>query len=222
MIENLKRIREPLAWTLIGLTVANVLLGAARLVRLQQEVSLFEAFASVGTSLLNLALVMALIVVVCTCFFIAPASPRAHLLTRTAAWVLTVGVLLTLVCLILGALADESFLSRTLELIGAVLDLVLKAIAAGSLWLLLRGVGAGRIDVAPELAGSHPDPDPGGATMRPPATTWSRDQAIGSAWGTADEAAAGSPGSNRISSDPAQSPPQDSETTPGSRPNDER
>lgn len=198
MIDNLKRAREPLAWALIALIVANLLLGAVKLIQqLQQAVPLFEAFQLLGTSLLNLSTVIGLILVLCSCLFIAPATPRAKQLTLISAWVLTGGVVLTLLCLILGAMASESAFNRTLELVGAILDLLLKVVAGGSVWLLLRGVSAGRIDTAP-AAPVEPQGTPAASETAKPVPTFRRDRAAGTAWRTADEAAAGTPGTARI------------------------
>lgn len=207
MIENLKRIREPLAWALIALLVANLVLGIVQLVMaLQQAVPLFEAFQNIGISLMNISLVVAVIALVCTCFFIAPATRHAHTVTLAAAWVLSIGVLLTLVSYGFGVAAADSAIGKVLEIFGSLLDLILKAIAAGSLWVLLRGVRAGRIDTAPPAL---PEPvEPAEAALEAsatpePRTTWQRGEAAGAVWRTADEAAAGAPGAPRLSGDVA-------------------
>lgn len=204
MIENLKRIREPLAWILIALVAANLVLGIVQLVlQVQQAVPPFEAFQAIGGSLMNISLLVAVIVLVCTCFFIAPATRHARTLTLVAAWVLTIGVILTLVSYALGAAAADNALGRVLEIVGALLDLILKGIAAGSLWVLLSGVNAGRIDTAP-LALPAPEEAEDTAGELPavtePRTTWQRGEAAGAVWRTADEAAAGAPGATRMPS----------------------
>jgi hypothetical protein len=199
MIENLKRIREPLAWAVIALVVANLGLGIAQLVlQLRQEVPVFEAFSAISGSLMNISLVIAVVALACLCFFIAPATRHARTVTLAAAWVLSVGVLLTAVAFGLGVVAAGTAVGVVLEIIGGLLDLLLKAVAAGALWVLLRGVSAGRIDTAPAL---EPPPEP--AALPEPAvpeqrTTWGRGEAAGTVWRTADEAAAGAPGSARM------------------------
>ncbi|MGC3994115.1 MAG: hypothetical protein QM779_08435 [Propionicimonas sp.] len=201
MIENLKRIREPLAWAVIALMVANMVLGIVELVlQVQQAVPLFEAFQSIGGSLLNISLVVALVALVCLCFFIAPATRHAHAVTLVAAWVLSVGVVLTLCSYALGAAAADDAFGRILEIFGGLLDLLLKALAAGSLWVLLRGVRAGRIDVAAPAPSTvdEPAPDEDEADPALPRTTWQRGEATGAVWRTADDAAAGTPGAARL------------------------
>ncbi len=202
MIENLKRIREPLTWAVIVLVAANIVLRIVELVlQVQQAVPLFDAFEAIGGSLLNISLVIALVALVCTCFFIAPATPHARLVTLLAAWVLTVGVVLTLASYVMGAAAADDPFGRALEIVGSVLDLVLKAVAAGALWVLLRGVAAGRIDTAPAARPMTIEPV-AGETVEPaasePRTTWQRDEAAGAVWRTADEAASGAPGASRL------------------------
>ncbi len=213
MIENLKRIREPLTWAVIAIVAANIVLGLVELViQLREAVPVFAAFQEIGASLMNMTLVLAVVALVCTCFFIAPATPRALLLTKVAAWVLTVGVLLTLICSMLGVAASANVMGVIFEIVGGLLDLLLKGVAAGSLWVLLRGVDAGRIDTAePAPAPAAPVVDapavdaPGAKEL--PATTWQRSEAAGAAWRTADDAASGAPGAPRI---PASSPPDES------------
>ncbi len=202
MIENLKRIREPLTWAVIVLVAANLVLGIIQLVQqVQQEVPLFDAFEAIGGSLMNLSLVIGVVALVSTCFFIAPATRHARPVTLVAAVVLTLGVVLTLISYVLGAIAADDPFGRVVEIIGSLIDLLLKAIGAGALWVLLRGVAAGRIDTAQaEPAIEAGVDDAGGAEPSVPETrtTWQRDEAAGAVWQTADDAAAGAPGAARM------------------------
>lgn len=209
MIENLKRIREPLTWAVIALLLANIVLGIVELVvQLQQSVPLFEAFQAIGGSLMNISLVIAVVALVCTCFFIAPATRHARAVTIVAAVVLSVGVLLTLVSYVLGAVSADNAFGKVVEILGGLLDLALKALAAGSLWVLLRGVSAGRIDTAaPAVPGTVDSPAELGEAAAAgqtddassgQSTTWARSEATGAVWRTADDAAAGAPGATRM------------------------
>lgn len=202
MIDNLKRIREPLTWAVIAVVAANIVLNLVQLVlQLRQSVPVFEALQEIGSSLLSLTLVVIVVILVCTCFFIAPATPRALLVTRVAAWVLTVGVVLTLVCSALGAVASANPLGVAFEIIGSLLDLILKALGAGALWVLTRGVNAGRIDTAAPAAPAVLEAEPGAeadaGTDEVP-TVWHRSEAAGAVWRTADEAATGARGAARL------------------------
>lgn len=196
MIENLKRIREPLTWAVLAIVAANLVLGVVQVVlHMRQNPDIFAAFAEAGGSLLNVSLLIALVALVCTCFFITPATPHALLVTMVAAVVTTIGVLLTLISTVLGLVASVNTVSAVLEIIGGLLDLALKALAAGVLWVLIRGVHAGRIDTAAAAAPRNTEPLPPAST---PATTWQRDEAAGAVWRTAEDAATGAPGATRM------------------------
>ncbi len=205
MIDNLKRIREPLTWAVIAIVAANIVLGMVHLViQLQQSAPVYEAFQEIGSSLMSLSLVLAVVALVCTCFFIAPATPHALLVTRVAAGVLSVGVVLTLVCSAMGVAASANPLGVAFEIVGTLLDLILKALAAGVLWVLMRGVDAGRIDTAaPAALPALVEAEPVTTTEDVP-TVWQRGEATGAVWRTADEAATGVRGATRL---PASEPP---------------
>jgi len=198
MIDNLKRIREPLTWAVIAVVAANIVVGIVHLVvQLQQSTPVYEAFQEIGSSLMNLTLVVIVVALVCTCFFIAPATRHALLVTRVAAGVLSVGVVLTLVCSALGVAASANPLGVAFEIVGTLLDLILKALAAGVLWVLMRGVDAGRIDTAAPAALPAPVEAEPEATPDAP-TVWQRSEATGAVWRTADEAATGVRGATRL------------------------
>jgi hypothetical protein len=198
MIDNLKRIREPLTWAVIAVVAANIVLGIVHLVvQLQQSEPVYAAFQEIGSSLMNLTLVVAVVALVCTCFFIAPATPHALLVTRVAAGVLSVGVVLTLICSALGVAASANPLGVAFEIVGTLLDLILKALAAGVLWVLMRGVNAGRIDTAaPAALPAAVETEPEVTEDVP--TVWQRSEATGAVWRTADEAATGVRGATRL------------------------
>jgi hypothetical protein len=198
MIDNLKRVREPLTWAVIAVVAANIVLGMIWLVvQLQRATPIFEVFQEIGSSLMSLTLVLAVVALVCTCFFIAPATRHALLVTQVAAVVLSVGVVLTLVCSVLGVAASGDPLGVAFEIIGGLLNLILKALAAGVLWVLLRGVHAGRIDTAAPAEPAELEAAPEPKADEVP-TVWQRDQAAGAVWRTADEAATGARGAARL------------------------
>lgn len=212
MIDNLKRIREPVAWIVLATVAAGLVLGIVRLVMLLlwEKVPAFAAFQDIGLSLMNLALVIALIGLVCACMFLPPATPRALTLARVGAVVVGVGTVLQLICLVMGVAASANALAVIFEILGGLLDVVLKAVAAGVLWVLHRGADAGRLDMAPPPAAPAAELVPAEPTT--PAV-WQPEQATGTAWRTANEAAAGArPGESTPPAD-AEKPP----VTPESR-----
>ena len=86
-----------------------------------------------------------------------------------------------------------------LEILGGLLDIVVKIVASATLWLLLRGLRAGRIAPAaaePEASPVEP-PAEGGTELEAPADEavgWSLDPTSGAAWASAADAAEGAPG----------------------------
>lgn len=192
MIENLKRTREPLAWILMGLILLGMGLTAGRLVTALDEMPVLAAFQEVGGLWMNFAIALALVIVVMTCSVVTPATPRAGLITRVAAVLLSLGVLLTLVSALLGMWASALGIGVVLDVLGGLLDVAFKALLAGSLWVFLRGVKAGRIETAPQSAPTPPviseavdDAGSGGSSA-------------GTVWWTAADAASGAPGHDRM------------------------
>ena len=201
MIENLKRIREPVAWAVVAIIAAGLVLGIVRLVMLLtlERVPVFAAFQEIGMSLMNVTLVVALIALVCACLFLAPATPRALRLASVGAVVVGVGAVLQLVCMVLGVAASANAFAVLMEIIGGVLDVSFKFLGAGVLWVLHRGVDAGRLETAP------PAPPRTEVALAQPATppVWRSDEATGTAWRSANEAAAGArPGGSAVPSEP--------------------
>jgi hypothetical protein len=194
MIENLKRIREPLAWTAIALTLLGMGLTGWRLVTDFGQMSVTEAFQEVGSSWLNISIALLVLVVVMSCSLVAPASSRALPITRVAAVVLSLGVVATLVSSLMGMWASAAGVGVILDVLGGLLDVAFKALTAAALWVFLRGVKAGRIETAPKSADSAVDQEEVG----PRPTTWAREEASGTVWWTAAEAASGAPGRDKM------------------------
>jgi len=207
MIDNLRRIREPLAWALIVLVLLGMGLTGWKVftsLAAPGEDTLFSIFSDAGLSWLNMSIAIPLVIVVLLCSLVTPATPRAPLITWVAAIVLSVGVVLTLVSTLLGMWASANGFGVVLDVLGGLFDLAFKALVAGSLWVLIRGVRAGQIEApAPAVSGDVLDPAAQPPTAEPgQASTWSRTSASGSAWRTAAEAASGTPGRPRIDADP--------------------
>lgn len=199
MVENLKRLREPVAWVVLAVTAAGLVLSVTRLVLSVTTggIPLVDAFQDAANSAMNLTLVVLVIALVWVCLFIAPATPRSAQLTLTAAWVVTVGTLVTLVATVAGLSASAGVLGVVLEFLGGLLDIILKTLAAITLWLIHRALRAGRMRSATDTETSGqvetapaPAPEPS-----PAPTTWRPSEASGSVWRTASEAAEGAPAS---------------------------
>lgn len=214
MIENLKRSREPLAWALIALVVAGMGLTGWRLFTglAEPEATIFTVFSDAALSWLNMSVAIPLVILVMLCVLITPMTRWSGAVALVAAIVLSVGVLLTLVSNLLGMWASAYSVGVVLDVLGGLFDLAFKALAAGSLWVLIRGVRAGQIETPePVVTGGVLDPAPAKVEPAEPeqrSTTWSRTEASGTAWRTAAEAASGTPGRPRIDEDPQPGPPE--------------
>ncbi len=195
MIESVKRIREPFAWAMAVILVAQLVTGVVRIVLdTGPKLPLLAALQAAGGDLMNLTVIFALVGLVCTCLFVAPATRHALLVTRVSAIVVSGGVVVSALVDLVGLFGAPDLLTVAMDSLGGLLDLVLKAMAAGALWLLARGVGAGRI----EPAESPATPDDPPVLPGPAPVSWRREDAVGTAWGSAADAASGQPGKPRL------------------------
>lgn len=190
MVDNLKRFREPVAWAFILLIVGSMALSIARLVLAMttESAPVFTAFQDIANNAMNLTLVALLIVMVCLCIFIAPPAVHVKALTRWSAIVVTLGTVLTIVATVLGLMGHGVF-SVVLELLGGILDIIIKIVACVVLWVIDRAVHLGRMAV--ERA-AEAVPEVASAPVAVESPVWQPGQATGSVWRTAAEAAAGS------------------------------
>jgi len=205
MLENVKRIRQPVTWAVLVIICASLVLGIVRLTLLVfwERTQVFAAFQEIGLSIMNLSLVIVLVGLVCTCLFVQPATANAVRLAKLSAWVIAIGTLLQLVCLILGLAASANAFGVIMEMFGGLLDVALKGVAAGVLFVLVRGVNSGRLDLAPAVPEVSA---PTGTEKAQP--VWRPEQASGTAWRSARQAASGArPDVGALSpSEPAQEP----------------
>ena len=205
MLDNLKRIRQPVTWAVLVIICASQVLGIVRLTLLVfwEKTQVFAAFQEIGQSIMNLSLVIVLVALVCACLFIPPATSRAITLAKTSAWVVGIGTLLQLICLGLGLAASANAFGLIMEILGGLLDIALKVVAAGVLWVLVRGVKSGRLDLAPSAASVTSAPEPPAN-----APVWRAEQATGTAWRSAREAASGArPDAGAVAELPPSEPP---------------
>nr|NLI49602.1 hypothetical protein [Propionibacterium sp.] len=210
MIENLKRVREPVAWILLSVIVASMALSIVSLVRqmagAEARDAVFAAFAAIASNSMNLTLVVSLVALVCLCLFIAPATAHAAALARAALVVVALGTLLTIVATALGVAASAGIAGIVFELLGGLLDIALKVVAVAVLWVIHRAVGSGRM-VTPAPVQEEALPLPPRAIEPEAPVVWRASEAAGTVWATAAEAAAGGV--------PAGSPPPVAAPSPG-------
>lgn len=198
MVENLKRLREPAAWIVVAVGAISIILALVRSgVELATSGStLAGAAQDVALSALSLTLVIVILVLAWVCVFVPPATGGAIRLTGAAAWVVTIGTVLTLAGTVAGLSASAGALAVILEFLGGLLDIILKAVAAFTLLLMYRGLREGRIQSAMER-GEAPPPalqaGPTASASAGEAPSWTADEASGSVWTSAAEAAEGAP-----------------------------
>lgn len=197
------RLREPAAWTVLAVTVATIVLAVVRFVlALGAGVPLAAAAQDMSLGAMNLTLVIVIVALVWACVFTSP-TPRAVQLVGVAATVVTVGTLISVAGTLVGAGASAGALGVVLEVLGGLLDIVLKIVATITLWLILRGMRGGRIAAAAPQAGPAavtPEPEPTPDAEVEPAPeqggvpVWRPDPTAGSVWASAQDAAQGAPG----------------------------
>lgn len=187
MIENLKRLREPVAWIVLAVTAASIVLAMVRFA-LEVATGTGVSFAAetMSLSVMNLTFVVLLVALSWVCVFVPPVVERSRLLVGWAAVLVTLGTLLTLIGAIGGVVTAGGAVSVVFEFLGGILDIVLKGVGTVILWLMYRGLRGGRISAA---SSSSTDVVPSGAS----GTTWAPGEATGAAWTSAADAAAGSP-----------------------------
>lgn len=207
-MENLKRIREPLAWALIAVTAAALLLNAiqlaAYLVEANPEVMVGWIF-SLQTA--DYALLLGLVAVAAGCA-LAPVVPRARTIARVAAWLAALSVALPvgfavfalLAWPVTWSIASSSFSPWVLvAMLYPLMNVTIGTLAAVALFALARPPredDAAAVEDGPGPADRAESSDDPADDDHP--TVWKPAEASGTVWRTADEAAAGIPGARSL------------------------
>lgn len=190
MIENLKRLREPVAWIVIAVTALSIVLALVRFgMEVSSAVPLTTAAETMALTAMNLTLVVLCVALTWVSIFVAPPVPRAGLIAWWAAMLVTIGSVLTLIGAIIGLFGADGAISVIFGFLGVILDIVLKGVGTVTLWLMYGGLRRGRFAASSAVGNgdSTSEENPW------PPTTWSPGQAAGAAWTSADDAAAGAP-----------------------------
>jgi hypothetical protein len=205
MLDNVVRLREPAAWIVVAVTAASIVLSVTRFgLELGSGVPVSAAAQDVALTAMNLTLVIVVVALVWACAPRLLGAPRTERLIAVAATVVTVGTLVTIVGAGVGASASAGTLAVVLEILGGLLDIVVKLVASATLWLLLRGLRAGthRPRRRPSLRRVRSSrPRRAARSWRPRRTRpsgWSLDPTSGAAWASAADAAEGCAGGRRI------------------------
>lgn len=202
MTETLKRLREPVAITVLLLGVLWIVVWGVHLVSYAREPgsSLPLAALATGSSILNVGWVLALVAAVCSCFLVKPTTPQAARVVLAGAVVVTSATALGLISLLIGLTAGQvGTITKSLTAVGAFLELGLKGLAAYLLWKVHAAapnpqVGIGEVTQAAHSAAIFAEPAPDTA-VKP---VWTVEEAVGVEWTRAGDAASGAK-ANRLS-----------------------
>jgi len=178
-VGTLLRMREPIAWLVLAVTVGYVVLGGVNLGwnMVHESLSLSASARRTGTAV-PLVWVLVDVAMVLVCIFGTAAIERARALTRSAAVVVSITACYDVFILAVGVLgAQAPVFSRVLETVGGLLETAAKFAAAVVLWRLLP-------------AGVERDAQPGSPAQ---GVVWAPERATGRTWARAGDAALPAP-----------------------------
>ena len=221
-MENLMRIRGRLAWALVVLAVLTLAFQVVQLTwYLQESVHWYsegsgsrEVTISIswvfGWQGVDYALMLALVVAAAACW-VSPAVPRARGIALAAAWTATLTVALPWAAVVFSLLiSPETALGSvfsswewwlSVSLLHPLITSGVGVVAAIALWALARRPAEQVEDEdRPDGEAESADTAELDAAEDEHPTVWKPSDATGTVWRTADEAAAGAPGSRSLAS----------------------
>ena len=152
-MSNAREIREPLAWTVIVVSVGFLVAFVVRVVKMltHDYSGLFGMARSLSGSSLGIGMILLLLAAVLVCRFIHPVTPHAELLGKVSAGVVAVAAGCDLVLALLSPIhGPGGAFGAVLGLFGDLLAIAIKVLAAWVLLVLTR----------PEAASVPDDEDP--------------------------------------------------------------
>ncbi|MEH0339802.1 hypothetical protein [Cutibacterium namnetense] len=153
-MKNAREIREPLAWTVIVVSIGFLVAFVVRMVLMltHDHSGLFGMARSLSGTSLGIGMILLLLAAVLVCRFIYPATPRAELLGKVAAVVIATAAGLDLILALLSPIhGPGGAFGAILGLFGDLLAIAVKVLAAWVLLVLTR----------PEAVSAEDDEDPG-------------------------------------------------------------
>ncbi|SBT29647.1 MULTISPECIES: hypothetical protein [Propionibacterium] len=196
---RLLRWREPITWASILLTIGFLVGGVVEiLLNLFRRGMGFGRAARALSSSVATGWLVLVVLLVCACAYIKPATGHAKLLARVAALVTSVVVAYDLFLLVADLTGGGTFSSIALEIIGALLAMSVKAVLALFLWrmsVVLKGPRKAPVVVTA--------PEPGLAPV------WQAEEAVGDQWahpGTPAAPVGVAPGAGGFATSPGQPP----------------
>lgn len=189
MAESVKRFRETVARVVLGISVVYILMSLVRGgYLLYRQTPITETARLLGGSSLSIVMVLLVVATALACLLVRPATPKGRRLARAGALVIGLAALLEAIFLVTGVFdAHVTIFVTVLEVLGGLLEVAIKSVAAHVLW---------------RAAGQAPEPIP--VVEEAPASTevavaepevqqasWRADQAAGAVWTRAGDAATG-------------------------------
>lgn len=186
MAETLKRHRESAAWLVLAVGIGYILISLVRLGHSMVGGASFAAAArGVGGSSLGVPMVLVCLAAALACALVRPPSPRARSIVRAAALVVGTAALLEALFLVAGLFgAPEGLFGLALEVLGGVLEIAIKALAASLLWRAARSTP----EPEPRAVAEQAEPEQVAPARQ---ASWTADQAVGAVWTRAGDAASG-------------------------------
>ncbi len=214
MIDRIKAFREPATIVAIVVVLVGIATTSGRIATDLRTYPLAQVLRGV-TGLYGLVDALVLTVLALACVLVGPQTRHARQLTLAASLLLWLGAVVGLVFLVLSLLAaGEGSVSRILESIGGLTDIVLRGLM-GYVLLLGRRVAEGS-GALPEAVPATPVPE----VSEPPADEpssrpiWQADEATGVVWRSASDAASGAAAGTYTSSGGSWDVPQEAAELP--------
>lgn len=165
-MKNAREIREPIAWTVIVISIGFLVAVLVRAVTMMthEHSGLFGMARSLSGSSLGIGMILLLVAAVLVCRFIRPATPHAELLGKVSALIVAIAAGFDLILALLAPIhGPGGFLGASLGLFGDLLAIAIKVLAAWVLLVLTRpeastSDGVENSDEEPEPEDSEPEP----------------------------------------------------------------
>lgn len=204
MKQTFEKLREPVTIAVLVLAVIRMLVPLAALVIAPSpRDNLGLALLGAAPNLLGIGWVLAIVALVLVCGLTEPPTRNVARLAAAGAGVVIAATGISFVFLVVGTiLAPTNWFGAALDIVGAVIDLGLKALGAVVLWRLWRHAprpesAAIEPEAAPELEPA--DVDQTTASVEP---VWRADEAVGAQWQRAGDAASGAEAAKAASTTP--------------------
>ena len=165
-MKNAREIREPIAWTVIVVSIGFLVAFLVRAVTMMihEHSGLFGMARSLSGSSLGIGMILLLLAAVLVCRFIRPATPHAELLGKVSALIVASAAGFDLILALLAPIhGPGGVLGASLGLFGDLLAIAIKVLAAWVLLVLTRPEAA----TSDEAEGSDVEPEAEGVKLEP-------------------------------------------------------